>query len=607
MYIVGTSGHIDHGKTSLIRALTGTDCDRLPEEKAREMTIDLGFARIEDPSFGSVRIIDVPGHERFIRNMVAGAWGIDLALLVVAVDDGWMPQTEDHFRVLQIMGTERIIVVMNKIDLADEEMAEMVREETIERLESTRYHDCDIVEVSSKSGRGIDDLRDIIVANLRKLSKASDSEKPYIYIDRVFSPRGVGTVVTGTLKNGVFHENETVTVLPSDKQVKIKKIESHYQEIHEGVPSQRTALNISGISSDELDRGHLICRDNFFTRTGDIIARLNILEKNRKIKNNSYIEVLSGTSSAKGKMILLEESDGESDSLIVRIRFDNPVNVYPGQSFVIANPGGYRVIGGGTVLIPDFIPSKHRKRVKQELPELKGLSSGEIIYFNVAVKGWMERAQIHRMLPGTKKSVDRMIEEIVKTGLAVQEEEFVLSVRFFDEGMAGVRKAIESGVGLNLREISDMAALNSDIAKIMIKKVVEEDSVIEKDGRYFSGDTVTEENLPQSKRSLLKLLLELGGEGMEIEKLKDDIQKKDVKELIKLDFLISLDGNIIYHRDVYEQMKGIIISLFDEKDKITVPEAKDSVGLSRKYILPLLNRIERDGILKRIGDFRVKA
>ena len=264
MYIVGTSGHIDHGKTSLIRALSGTDCDRLPEEKEREMTIDIGFASIDYPRFGTVSIVDVPGHERFIRNMVAGAWGIDIALLVVAVDDGWMPQTEDHFRVLELLGIERIIVVLNKVDLADEEMIEMVQEEIKERLELTPYSGSEMVQVSSKTGQGIEELKEVIVVNLRKLAKASDTDRPYLFIDRVFSPRGVGSVITGTLKNGTFVENETLKILPSRKDVKIKKIESHHREIHEGTPSQRTALNLSGINAEEVERGHILCRSVFF-------------------------------------------------------------------------------------------------------------------------------------------------------------------------------------------------------------------------------------------------------------------------------------------------------------------------------------------------------
>lgn len=329
MYIVGTSGHIDHGKTSLIVALTGTDCDRLPEEKERAMTIDIGFASMDYPRFGTVSIIDVPGHERFIRNMVAGAWGIDLALLVVAVDDGWMPQTEDHFRVLDLLGVERIIAVLNKIDLADEEMISFVEEEVREKIDATRFAGADLVKVSSKTLSGIEELKEVIVANLRQLSRISDARKPYLFIDRVFGSKGHGTVITGTLKNGQFHEEDTVTILPIHEEARIKRIESHYHVQHEGTPSQRTALNLASISMSKLKRGYLVCRENFFTESDDLIVRVQLLDEKRQIRNNQGIEILIGTTAVKGKIILM--SDGEGTVFPARIRLEKngfhiPVN-----------------------------------------------------------------------------------------------------------------------------------------------------------------------------------------------------------------------------------------------------------------------------------------
>ncbi|MDY6970491.1 MAG: selenocysteine-specific translation elongation factor, partial [Spirochaetota bacterium] len=279
MYIVGTSGHIDHGKTSLIKAMTGVDCDRLPEEKAREMTIDIGFSQIEYPKLGTVSIIDVPGHERFIRNMVVGASGIDLAILVIAVDDGWMPQTEDHYRVIELLGVERIIVALNKIDLVDQEMIEYVIEEVKERLEDTRFHDVDIVQVSSKTGKGIEELKEILKKNLLQLAKVFDADKPFLFIDRVFASKGYGSILTGTLKNGRFQQDDLVTLLPSKKEARIKRIESHNQELTQGNPAQRIALNLSGVSTDNLERGYIIIKNNFFVESNDFIAGIRLLDK----------------------------------------------------------------------------------------------------------------------------------------------------------------------------------------------------------------------------------------------------------------------------------------------------------------------------------------
>jgi len=609
MYIVGTSGHIDHGKTSLIRALSGVDCDRLPEEKEREMTIDIGFASIEYPRFGTVSIVDVPGHERFIRNMVAGAWGIDIALLVVAVDDGWMPQTEDHFRVLELLGIERIIIVLNKIDLADEEMIEMVQEEIKERLELTPYSGSEMVKVSSKTGAGIEELKEVIVANLRKLAKASDTDRPYLYIDRVFSPRGVGSVITGTLKNGAFVENETLKILPSRKDVKIKKIESHHREIHEGTPSQRTALNLSGINAEEVERGHILCRSVFFTESDDIIARLKIVHKNKKLRNNSFIEILAGTYSVKGKLILLNDSEDEEESgyRIVRLRLEEKWFFYPGQNFVITNPGGYRILGGGKVLIGDFDASIHRKALRNEVKSAEDFSLENILAFNIAVSGIIKRSKIISSLPMSKKAIERVIDEILSGGSVTAMEEYLVSASYRERGFGEVRKAIENNVGLNLKEISDIAKTEFDICRIIVKTLLDEGEVFEKDGRYFSGSSVTEDNLSDSKRKLLNQLKGNGANGIELDKVTDDRIKKDIKDLIKLGFFVSLDGNIIYHLEVYENLKKRVMELFLTHDKITVPEAKDAADLSRKYILPLLNRIENEGLIKRLGDFRIKV
>lgn len=606
MYIVGTSGHIDHGKTSLIRALTGIDCDRLPEEKEREMTIDIGFASLEYPKFGTVSIIDVPGHERFIRNMVAGAWGIDIALLVIALDDGWMLQTEDHFRVLQLLGVERIIVVINKCDLGDDEMIEIIKEEVKERLSNTNYSDSDIIAVSAKTGLGIKELKELILANLRRLSKTVDADKPYLYIDRVFSPKGVGTVITGTLKNGIFKENDIVTILPLKREVKIKKIESHYRELTEGVPSQRTALNLANVNSDELKRGDIICKYNFFTETHDIIAWFKPLDKKKKIRNNTYVEILSGTNSATGKIILIEDSISEGYSP-VRIHFDEKTFVYPGQPFVLTNPGGFRIIGGGKIILPFYDPSRHKHKLKSYISIIKDFSIAELILFELATSGYKKKEDIFKSLPNSKKFLDKTISEKSETGDILIRGEYLFHKDFYQEALEKVNKTLKSKIGSNLKEISDSAGLSHEITSIIISDISAREVIIEKDGRLFAGGFVTEESLPDSKKKILQEAFKSAGDGLELDKIKDDFLKKDIKDLIKLGFLISLDGNIIYHKDIYNSMRDKIIALFDAKDKITVPEAKDAVGLSRKYILPLLNRIESDGLIKRLGDFRIKV
>ncbi len=605
MYIVGTSGHIDHGKTTLIKALTGIDCDRLPEEKAREMTIDIGFAKIDYPRFGTVSIIDVPGHEKFIRNMVVGAWGIDLGLLVIAIDDGWMPQTEDHFRVLEILGVERIVVVLNKIDLADEETIELATIEVEEKLKETRFAGSDVIRVSSKTGEGIDELKETIVKNLRKLSSITETKKPYLFVDRVFSSKGYGTIITGTLKNGRFHEDENVFLLPQKRESRIKKIESHYHAMTEGTPSQRTALNLSGISTDEIKRGDIIVRDSFFTESSDILVRIKILDRKREIKNNMGIEVLIGTSQLKGKVILIHEEKRDNSAFPARIRFEKSWFFYPTEPFVITLPGGNRVLGGGTVILPQY--GRVRKReLKAHLDHLRNYSPDEILRFAVVVNQRIAITDMIKQFPQDEKNIIKILDRLVEEKSVVRIGNTLLDSSFYNSAKKGIVDVISSTIGLNIKEIADHCRIDIDVCKMLMPEVLRENKIVEKDNRYFAGDSITLDTLPKDRQVVLSQILNKKTEGMELNRVDDDLKKR-ISELMKLGFIISLDGNIIYHIDTYEELKSLILGLFEDKDKISIADAKEITQLSRKYIIPLLNKIEGEGLIKRVGDFRIKA
>jgi selenocysteine-specific elongation factor len=537
--------------------------------------------------------------------MVVGAWGVDLALLVIAVDDGWMPQTEDHFRVLQILGIERMIVVLNKIDLADEEMVEFVKAEVEEKLSGTMYRGSDIAMTSTKTGEGIEDLKTLIVENLRRLSKITKTDKPYLFIDRAFASKGHGTVVTGTQKNGIFNEDDTVHILPIKKDARIKRIETHYSEVEEGNPSQRTALNLSGVSINEIKRGSILFKKNFFTESREIIARIQILDKSKEIKNNLGIEILVGTSDIKGKLIILEEVE-EKRVYLARIKIDNKWYFYTGQPFVITNPGGYRVIGGGKVLLSDY-SSKLKKAVKENLSVLQNISKPEIIEFNLSVFNWLRRESLISILPDSEKSIDKLIETLEGEKKLVKVKGFLLNSLYYEDSLKSIAGSIKEKVGLNIKELSDSSGISPEICKELMPRVMEDNTIIEKDGRYFSGDSITEETLPKESRKLLDEILKKSTAGIELNKEQNDLRKKTIKELIRMDFLISLDGNIIYHRDIYNSLKEKIMDLFATMEKISISDARDAIDISRKYMLPLLNRIERDGLLKRVGDFRIKA
>jgi selenocysteine-specific elongation factor len=607
MFVIGTSGHIDHGKTSLILSLTGTDCDRLPEEKERQMTIDIGFAGMDLPGFGTVSVIDVPGHERFIRNMVAGAWGIDMGLLVVAADDGWMPQTEDHLRVLQLLGIERIIAVLNKIDIVEPGMADLVEQQVREKLAGTPYRDADIARVSSKTGEGIAALRDTIAANLKRLSLARDADKPYLYIDRVFSSKGHGTVVTGTLRNGMLRDDDPVIIQPGNREARVKRIESHHSEVTEGSPSQRTALNLSGVPSEALRRGYILMKRPIFTGSDEIIARLQLLDRKRVLKNNTGIEVLIGTAAVRGKVIFLQGSAPDGPHFAARIKFDEAWYSYPGQPFVLTSPGGFRIIGGGMVLLPGYDARTQRDLVLEGLALFETYTLEERVAFIIAVKRRMERESVIAFFPEAASEIEAALSSLLKRGVVTSLGDYVMMARLHDDTVKLMAEAITRHVGLNMKEVSDAAGADQDICRLIMPVLLKGGKVSEKEGRYFAGSTASDGALSKSRTRVLAALLEKGGDGIELERLSDEAMKRDIRDLIKLGLLVSLDGNLIYHRDVYEKLKTSIMGLFETKDKISIPEAKDAAGLSRKYIIPLINRIERDGIIKRLGDFRVKV
>ncbi len=606
MFIIGTAGHIDHGKTSLIKALSGIDCDRLPEEKVREITIDIGFARIDFPKFGTVSIIDVPGHERFIRNMVVGAWGVDIGLLVVAVDDGWMPQTEDHFRVLNLLGIERIIIVLNKIDAVDAETADLAEEDVREHLTGTRFEEADLARVSSKTGQGIAELKEIILQNIRKLPRVTDSGKPYLFVDRVFTSKGYGTIVTGTLKNGTFRDNDTVTLLPSAKESRVKKIESHHAKLEEGNSSQRTALNLASISPEEVDRGHIVVKNNFFTSSEEIIARITLMGMKRPLKNNLGIEIIAGTASLKGKIILIDPEKAPEPSQVVRLRFDAPWYFYPGEPFIITHPGGFRIIGGGSVVLPDIGFVMDKKRLAEEIGRAADAPE-DLIALVFKTRKFLGENEILRLFPQGDRFIQKTVASLQERGLIVREGGTTLDAAYHGASMKLIARTIEEGMGLNASELADKTGIALDVVKLLLPAVVHSSPVVEKEGRYFSGASITADTLPPDKKKTLDSLAAAGKEGMELERLADEKVKSAVRDLLRLGFAISLDGDIVYHRDTYEALKTSVIALFDGKDKISIPEVRDATGLSRKYIIPLLNRIETDGLIRRIGDFRMKV
>ncbi|RKX84607.1 MAG: selenocysteine-specific translation elongation factor, partial [Spirochaetes bacterium] len=364
MHIVGTAGHVDHGKTELIKAMTGVNTDRLPEEKKRGMTIDLGFAHFPGDDGQIIGVIDVPGHERFIRNMVAGAWSLNCALLTVAANEGWMQQSTDHTEVLAAMGIEKIIVVVTKTDLAEKTQIELVTEEAVSRVKEITGLVPEKIAVSAKTGRNIEKLKRLIIEILKSVP-VNRRDFPYIYIDRVFTIKGTGTVITGSLAGNTIKKDEELIVLPQNKKIRIRGIQSYYFELEEAEPVSRVALNITGLKKEELKRGNIITSPNSaFTNEKEFISSIKYPEisgsKKAIIKNHSEVEIAAGTDHLPAIVHFIHKSK------IARIILNREIPLLYNQPFLIIRHGGNTILANGRVLFKGYM----EKTLRAKLPGL---------------------------------------------------------------------------------------------------------------------------------------------------------------------------------------------------------------------------------------------
>jgi selenocysteine-specific elongation factor len=352
--IIGTAGHIDHGKTALIKCLTGIDTDRLPEEKQREMTIELGFAHLDLEGTGRTGIVDVPGHERFIHTMVAGATGIDLVLLVVAADDGVMPQTREHLDIINLLGVQRGVIALNKIDLVDEKRATEVKNEIRELLQDTPLHDAPIVPVSAHTGDGVESLRQALINTLKEIKAKQVTGYFRLAVDRVFTMPGFGLVVTGTVASGQVKKGDHLTLLPGSKQIRVRGLQSHNIEVETVTTGERCALNLTGVSKQYLHRGMMVCDPCLQRSVHTVDVSLTLVQNLNKIpKSHKRIRLHSGAAETFARLVWLEDKPvAKGQTGLAQLRLEEPVPLLYGDRFIVRNESAQQTLGGGLVLDP---------------------------------------------------------------------------------------------------------------------------------------------------------------------------------------------------------------------------------------------------------------
>ena len=628
--ILGTAGHIDHGKTALVKALTGINTDRLKEEKERGITIELGFAYLDLPHGGRIGIVDVPGHERFVKHMVAGAGGIDLVALIVAADEGVMPQTREHLDICTLLGVKRGLVVLTKIDLVDQELKELAIEDIKEFTKGTFLEGAPIIPVSALTGEGLGEL----IAALEKLVEQIE-ERPSdgilrLPIDRVFTIKGFGTVVTGTLVSGKLTTGEAVEILPKGLKAKVRGLQVHNEKVKMAVAGQRTAVNLQGVEKSLVERGQVLLQPGTVEPTDIIDVEIVYLPHSpRPLKNGVMLRFHTGTSHQMAKILLLgtnELKPGQSG--YAQIRLEGPLVVLPNDRFVLRGSSIIQTIGGGIVL--DAHPQRHKRFKGEVITQLEQLKKGDpsfVLSFHIK-KGGYRGLEVRKLAgyanipPSTlsatltelssKQGVvkfDREAERVIDGELYSRlRDEMVMTLkRYHAENPLKVGIPKEE-LKTKLPSEVDAKLFNSLLSDLTEREIL----VQEKDKVRLSEHQISLQGRQRELEGKIEDIIHRSGlTPPSVKELVEQIgaSEDEVKEILSLltaqGRLVKLKDGIYFHSDPLKELKEKVVAFLKERGKISTQEFKSLTGASRKYTIPLAEYFDAIKVTIRVGDERV--
>ena len=629
-FVLATAGHVDHGKSALVKALTGTDPDRLPEEKARKITIELGFTQLILDGLNEQRlhigIVDVPGHEDFVRNMIAGVGSIDLALFVVAVDDGWMPQTEEHLQILNYLGVKRAVIAVSKSDLSG---VEKTTAQTREQLRDTAFGRSLIVPVSARDQKGIEDLKRALASELSGMQPQRDIGKPRLFIDRAFTLRGIGTVVTGTLTGGELRCGQNVVVQPQNFEARIRSIQSHGCELESAKPGMRTAINLPdvaiGAGPEQIKRGHVITSLDLGrpSSTLDVLLEKSLrLDRKdpgaRPLKNGSSVYVHHGTARFSTKIALLEERALEpGKEAIAQLRLASPIFAFLGDRFVLRDASEQHTIAGGLVLDPDGDREKFRSVAQRKLLRARAHAPDNV---DLCVRSEIARSGSMRREPLLRKS--RFSDgEIVEASLRLQRGNQIIIrgdiatdaqtwqtlrariVAFIDNA----HKKNPERAGLDLKELRTALrdqppeAFEALISDLCLDDFVRKGSAIARCSHRPALPPDLELAATKIREALSK-------------KPFDPLSRKEIalnphagqalRFLIEQGEIADVGQNVILLRESFQQMQNAVVAFISERGPSTVSDLRQTLGTSRRILVPFLEHLDRCGVTQREGDRR---
>ncbi|MBW1785155.1 MAG: selenocysteine-specific translation elongation factor [Deltaproteobacteria bacterium] len=626
--VLGTAGHIDHGKTSLIRALTGIDTDRLKEEKLRGITIELGFAHLELPGGKLLGIVDVPGHEKFVKNMVAGATGIDLVALVIAADEGVMPQTREHLEICELLKVRHGLVVLTKIDMVEQEWLELVREDVSDYLANTFLGESPIVEVSSLNGQGIPELiqtLDQLVANI------PDRDLGHIFrlpIDRVFSMKGFGTVITGTTVSGMASTGGEITIYPQEIESRIRGIQVHNKEVRDVRAGLRTAINLQGIERTTIRRGDVLATKDALRPSFMVDVRLDLLKSSpRKLKNRAKARFHTGTSEVIATVVLSDRDELKpGEGCFAQMRLEAPVAVLRGDRYVLRSYSPVRTIGGGDIL--NALPGKMKRFSEKAASQMKLLADGdpaetcELFVLMGRYRG-VEEGELSFLTNTRRKRLDDVLKGLKarKRVIAYDKERGALiHADFFAAARDQVVETISRyhgefplKIGLPKEELRSRTegAKNVKLFNYVMNQLTKEDVVVQEKElvRLKEHQVTLAQDQEKARDRLEKIYREKGLQPPYLKEIAGEFPGKTAKEVLAVmleeGIVIKVKEDLYFYGKAIEALKDRMIDFLKANGEITTPQFKDMTGVSRKYAIPLIEYFDKSQITVRVGDNRV--
>ena len=627
MRVLGTAGHVDHGKSTLVFALTGIDPDRLQEEKDRQMTIDLGFAWMTLPESGEVGIIDVPGHQDFIENMLAGVGGIDAAMLVIAADEGVMPQTREHFSILNLLEVKRGVIVLTKVDLIeDEAWLTLVREDIKQLTSNTSLTDWPILPISAQERLGLSELREQLDQILSTTKSRKDLGTPRLGIDRVFSISGFGTVVTGTLSDGMLRVGEEIEILPRGVSGRIRGLQNHKNPVETAIPGGRTAINLSGLDVGQINRGDVVVLPDSHRATTMLDVQYRHLHDNdHPIKHDQIVKFFIGAAQRSARIRLLgTENIRPGEEGWLQLILDQPVVAMRGDHFIVRRPSPGMTLGGGTIADPH--PSRRHRRFDSNVTEkLENLLRGgpaEILEHSLRMLGPAKFADVVKHANLFEEQISRALEELRKQKTII----------FFDNGksdpiysnyvihidnwnmlsgkilqaLAVYHSKFPLRFGMSREELKSRLGLSTAIYNRVLLHMAAQKVINLNESNVYVAEyqpTLTSDQR-EKEGALLLVFNSVPMRPPSVKQSIEEIGEELYSFMLASDQLIQVSQEVVFARPAYEIMLSKVEQFLKLNDTITVAELRDAVDTSRKYAIAFMEHLDAIGITQRVGDIR---